>query len=163
MRNQNKKYGIVAVGGTFDVFHSGHKALLREAFSAGKMVLIGLVTDSFAKHMAKSHPIASYQARLRVVSDFLEAEDVASRAQVVPLDDAYGIAASDLSIDALVVSSETLRTGEKINEVRASNGLPPLALVRVELVNAQNGKPISTTRIRAGQITRSGRTRKIGV
>ena len=139
MQNQDKKYGIVAVGGTFDLLHSGHKALLREAFSAGKIVLIGLVTDGFVKHIAKSHPIASYRVRLRMVSGFLEAEGVASKARIVPLDDSYGIAASDPSIDALVVTSETLRTGKKINEVRASNGLPPLALVHVELVHAQDG------------------------
>jgi pantetheine-phosphate adenylyltransferase len=161
VERSGRRYAVVAVGGTFDLLHSGHKVLLRKAFSNGNKVLIGLVTDPFAEHMAKPHAITSYDRRLRMIKKFLDSECVAGRARIVPLNDASGAAASDPSIEALVVSSETLRSGRKINEARVSNGLRPLDLLRVKLVQAQDGRPISTTRIRAGEITRSGRTKKL--
>jgi len=35
-----KKYGKVAVGGTFDKFHEGHRLLIEKAFQIGENVLI---------------------------------------------------------------------------------------------------------------------------
>ncbi|MEM2081946.1 MAG: adenylyltransferase/cytidyltransferase family protein, partial [Candidatus Bathyarchaeia archaeon] len=37
-----KRFRKVAVGGTFDELHKGHKALLMKAFEIGTRVLIGL-------------------------------------------------------------------------------------------------------------------------
>jgi len=37
-----KKYDLVAMGGTFDIIHKGHMALLTEAFSISSDVIIGL-------------------------------------------------------------------------------------------------------------------------
>ena len=38
----------VAVAGTFDVLHDGHRALLRRAFESGDRVVVGITTDRMA-------------------------------------------------------------------------------------------------------------------
>ena len=42
-----KKFKKVAVGGTFDELHSGHKALINKAFEVGEKVVIGLSSGEF--------------------------------------------------------------------------------------------------------------------
>ncbi|MEK6911713.1 MAG: adenylyltransferase/cytidyltransferase family protein, partial [Candidatus Thermoplasmatota archaeon] len=37
------------MGGTFDILHVGHKALLDAAFALGGEVFIGLTTDAMAR------------------------------------------------------------------------------------------------------------------
>ena len=43
----SKKYKKVAVGGTFDKFHDGHKKLLSTAFDIGDCIEIGVTSDAF--------------------------------------------------------------------------------------------------------------------
>ena len=39
------KYEIIALGGTFDIIHAGHIALLKRGFAISKKVIIGLTSD----------------------------------------------------------------------------------------------------------------------
>ena len=39
------KFESAAMGGTFDIIHKGHMALLSKAFSISSNVIIGLVSD----------------------------------------------------------------------------------------------------------------------
>jgi len=48
-----KSFDLVAMGGTFDVVHSGHIALLDKAFSISSKVIIGLSSDQLAKKRGK--------------------------------------------------------------------------------------------------------------
>lgn len=152
-----KKFKVVAVGGTFDELHKGHKALLLKAFEVGEQVLIGLCTDEFAAKMNKPHPVASYEERLAELKDFLKAHGLADRAKIMPLNDVYGVTLQRGCLEALVVSRETEPTARMINEKRAKLGLKPLNIVVIDMVPAENHKPISTTRIRKGEIDREGR------
>ena len=151
-----KKFRKVAVGGTFDEFHKGHKALLMKAFEVGDRVLIGLCSDQFVAKMGKPHNTAPYQDRLRELNAFLEKRNLSSQAEIIPLNDPYGNTVTDKCIDALVVSEETETTALKINQKRKEAGLPPLEIVAISMVPAENCAPISTTRIRKGEIDREG-------
>ena len=151
-----KKYRKVAVGGTFDELHKGHRALLSKAFEEGEYVVIGLTSDVFVTKMNKPHKTASYAERLRDLTLFLEKSGFKGRFEVVPLHNAYGLLLDRDGLDALVVSQETVKIGEEINQKRAEIGLPPLAIIMITLVPAENKKPISTTRIRALEIDRNG-------
>ena len=151
-----KKFGKVAVGGTFDELHRGHKALLDKAFEIGEKVVIGLSSDEFASKMGKPHKTAPYNERLKELEAFLEESGLAGKAEIVPLNDPYGLTISGIGIDALVVSKETEKTAEKINEKREKAGLPPLKIVAISMIPAENNTPISTTRIRGGEIDRNG-------
>ena len=83
-----KKFETVAIGGTFDMFHSGHRALLLKAFEVGNRVLIGLSSDDFVKALGKPRKIASYAKRLEELKNFLKKNDFWDRAEIIPLNDA---------------------------------------------------------------------------
>lgn len=151
------KFKIVAVGGTFDELHKGHKTLLITAFNHGENVLIGLCTDDFTKKLRKNHEIASYEERMKELLNFLEEMKVSARAKIIPLSDPYGPTITSREIEALVVSRETEPRAREINVIRERNGLPPLKIIVVEMVLAEDQIPISTTRIKHGEIDREGR------
>jgi len=151
-----KKFAKVAVGGTFDELHKGHKALLEKAFEIGEKVVIGLSSDEFVLKMGKPHKTANYSEREKELEAYLQENGFGSRAHIVQLDDPYGLTIKGKGIDALVVSKETEATAEKINEIRQKAKLSPLKIVAVGMVQAENSHPISTTRIRKGEIDRNG-------
>jgi pantetheine-phosphate adenylyltransferase len=150
------RYENVAVGGTFDEFHRGHKILLMKAFDVGKHVLIGLCSDEFAQKLNKPHPVASYNHRLEDLKTFLQEHGLLERAKIIPLKDPYGVTLSKGCIEALVVSKETEPIALEINKKRKETALPPLKIVVIEMVPSENHAPISTTRIRRGEIDREG-------
>jgi pantetheine-phosphate adenylyltransferase len=145
----------VAVGGTFDQLHRGHRALLGKAFEVGEKVVIGLTSDEFVAKMAKPHKTAPYNRRKRELEVFLKEKGFEGRAEIVPLKDSLGLMMAK-DFDALVVSEETAKVGEAINKKRLQVGFAPLQIVTVLLVPAENCIPISTTRIRSGEIDRNG-------
>jgi len=151
-----KRFETVAVGGTFDLFHRGHRVLLMKAFKVGNRVLIGLCSDNFVKKMRKPHRIASYAKRLEDLEKLLRKTGVLERAEITPLDDAYGITLSDKRIDAIVVSEETEPRARQINEKRKSMGLSPLPIITVNMVLSEDHYPISSTRIWFEEIDREG-------
>jgi len=151
-----KKFRKVAVGGTFDELHRGHKVLLIKAFEIGERVLIGLCTDEFARKLGKPHLTAPYEERLKELKTFLNVSDLLEKAEIIPLNDPFGPTLAQSCIEALIVSEETRATAVKINENRRKAGLPPLKIVTINMVPAENCTPISTTRIRRGEIDREG-------
>jgi len=151
-----KRFRKVAVGGTFDELHIGHISLLSKAFEIGERVVVGLSSDEFVSKMGKPHVTASYAERFSELRAFLKTSGLANRAEIVPLNDQYGLTISGKDLEALIVSKETELRACKINEIRARAMLPPLTIVAVSMVPAENCGPISTTRIRSGEIDRNG-------
>ena len=146
----NKRYKKVAVGGTFDKFHDGHKKLLSTAFDLGDQIEIGVTSDAFGGLKGDIDPCKERMGNLK--SFFGDR----SNFNVVPLDDPFGTTIFDEDFDAIVVSLETEPTAEKINEIRLSKGMKPLDIVVVSFVLAEDGNPISSTRIRRGEINKKG-------
>jgi cytidyltransferase-like protein len=152
-----KKLGTVAVGGTFDEFHKGHRALLLKAFEVGEKVIIGLCSDEFVRKLGKPHATAPYRKRLEELKEFLCDRGFLERAKIIPLNDAYGITLSKGCIQALVVSKETEPMALEINRKRNALHLLPLEVIVIDMVPSQNHVSISTTRIHRGEIDREGR------
>ena len=146
----SKKYSKVAVGGTFDKFHDGHKKLLATAFNIGDLIEIGVTSDEFG---GLKGDIDSCNVRMKNLKTFFSDK---SNFVVVPLNDPYGTTIFDSSFDAIVVSEETEPTAIKINDIRISKGMEPLDIVVVSFVLAYDGNPISSTRIRSGEINQNG-------
>lgn len=146
----NKKYTKVAVGGTFDKFHDGHKKLLTTAFELGEQIEIGVTSDAFG---GLKGDIDSCKERMGNLKLFFNDK---SNFRVVPLEDPFGTTIFEEDFDAIVVSEETEPNAVKINEIRVSKGMNPLDIVVVSFVLAEDGNPISSTRIRRGEINRNG-------
>jgi cytidyltransferase-like protein len=155
-----KKYKTVAVGGTFDELHKGHKTLLMKAFEIGDHVVIGLSTDQFAKKMMKPHVVATYEQRLKDLQSFLLENGWSKRTIIVPLNDSLGPISRSDGVNALVVSRETETMAAEINKKRKERQLPSLKIEVVDMVPSENHTPISTTRIRSGEIDREGHVLK---
>lgn len=156
MMSKRKLFREVAVGGTFDALHRGHKILLRTAFRAGDRVLVGLSRNGFVRRLRKGHRVDRYPKRRRELVSFLKREGLLERAKIVPLDDPYGPAIDNSTVRALVVSRATKRMADRINLIRRRRGLKPLSVLSIRMVLAEDFEPISTTRIRAGEIDREG-------
>jgi len=154
---RQKIYRVVAMGGTFDVLHNGHKELLRKAFVIGRKVLIGITSDEFARSLHKPHRVDPYAKRRRDLERLLKRWKVLPRARIVSLNNRYGPTVEASDIDALVVSRRTLKTGNEINAERKTKGLKPIEIVPIALLLADDHRPISSTRIRRGRIDRRGR------
>ncbi|RLF22763.1 MAG: phosphopantetheine adenylyltransferase, partial [Thermoprotei archaeon] len=75
---------------------------------------------------------------------------------ITRIDDVYGTSISEEELEAIVVSEETLYRALEINRIRVEKGLRPLVIVVVPMVLAYDGKPISSSRIRRGEINEEG-------
>jgi pantetheine-phosphate adenylyltransferase len=141
----------VAIGGTFDVLHDGHKALLKKAYILGD-VIIGLVSDEMARK--KANVVNTYNSRKKSITAYIKAL-TGTDPLIVALHDPYG-PTLEQRFDYIVVSPDTLPTSKEINALRSQRGLPPIKIVCVDFVLAQDGKPISSTRIHNGEIDEHG-------
>jgi pantetheine-phosphate adenylyltransferase len=147
----------ISVGGTFDVMHKGHWLLLEEAFKVADKVMIGISTDEFAASLKKPHMIDPYAKRLQDVKDFLAERRLLDRATFFPLDDPYGPTIDNGGLEAIIVSEETEPRAEEINQIRVSKGKRPLLMFVLKMILAEDGKPISSTRVRRQEVDRYGR------
>jgi pantetheine-phosphate adenylyltransferase len=151
-----KHYSKVATGGTFDQFHAGHRRLLERSFELGDEVVIGLTSDEFARKEGKV-PDRPYEQRRGELVAFIKGSFPGRRYAVAKLDDFFGPGIASKEVQALVASPETGKRVELANKLRAERGFPPLELVVVDWVVAEDGRPISSTRIRNGEIDQDGR------
>ncbi|MEM2760542.1 MAG: phosphopantetheine adenylyltransferase [Nitrososphaerales archaeon] len=150
-----QKYNLVAMGGTFDVIHKGHMALLRRAFELSNSVIIGVTSDQFVAKLGKKIQ-NDYDTRVMNLKKALQTSFPNRTCYIKQLNEEFGPALYTKDVQALIVSTETQRKGAILNEQRAQQGLPPVDVLTVELVLASDGKRISSTRIRNGEIDTEG-------
>jgi pantetheine-phosphate adenylyltransferase len=141
----------VAVGGTFDLLHEGHKALINEAFRAtggynDGHVLIGLTTDTMASK--KHHPIQAFSVRASQIKSFIETHRFRAKWDITPLNDAVGDLGTNPDYDILVASYETEEGARYVNQLRAIHDLAPVIIDLIEPLKDESGERISSTRIR---------------
>ena len=148
----------VCLGGTFDILHAGHDALLRRAFALGdEAVIIGITSDRMARRTRRRvNPLAVRRRNLRA----LLRRRGWRHARLSVLEDVAGPAAYEEDLDAIVVSAERVDAAHAINRERQRRGNRPMRVVVVPMVLAEDSLPVAARRIRAGEIDRKGRMRR---
>ena len=150
-----ESFDLVAMGGTFDVIHNGHMALLKKSFSISSKVIIGLSSDQLAIKRGKSL-VNDYSKRFSLLESAVEKNFPNSSYEISKLENDFGPAVVEGSVKALVVSEETSTKGLHLNELRAERNLPSVEIVVVSMVLAEDGKAISSTRIKNSEIDSNG-------
>lgn len=150
------KFRVVATGGTFDEIHIGHIALLSKAFQSAHKVIIGVSSDAFAEKRGKKLN-NQYDQRVRNLREAIASEFGTVNYEIAKLEGDFGPAVTTGDVGALIASSETRLKAATLNDMRLRRGLKPVEVISVDLVKAEDGSPISSTRIRAGEIDSTGR------
>ncbi len=151
-------------GGTFDVIHGGHQVLLDKAIELAEIyngqLIITLVSDKMAS--AKSHSVNTYTTRRTRLTAYLKAQDFEQEVYFVPLEskvldeDMIREVFDDDEKVTIIVSEESYPDALEINKLFISIGLEPITVVVVPMLLAEDGKRISSTRVRNEEITLSG-------
>ena len=150
------QYGTVALGGTFDIIHKGHLALLSKAFSISSHAIIGLTGDKLALKLNKK-VINDYSKRFESLTNVIQKKFPNSSYSISKLENDFGPAAMEGNVDALVVSEETSNKGEILNTIRKKRNLSQVEVVIVPMVLAEDGNRISTSRIKNSEIDTEGK------
>ena len=145
----------VCIGGTFNVLHDGHKLLIQRAIEkSGKngSVFIGISTGELLK---KKDDVKSFEGRKKTLEKYISKTGHGTKFIIKPIMDKYGPSITG-DFDAIVVSPETDKTAEEINKIRKQKGKKPLEIIQIPFVLAEDGIPISSTRIKNNEIDSKG-------
>lgn len=149
------EYKHLALGGTFDYLHKGHRAFLDFAHSSAEKVSVGITSDLMMQDKEKNGA-QTLKTRLNNLQKFLQSRNFLNRTKIIIINDVFGTAVSDKTIDGLIITKATKNGARIINKKRKELGLKPLPLIIFPMVLADDKKPISSTRIRLGEITKEG-------
>lgn len=152
----------ICLGGTFETIHKGHEAMLSQAFKICALekkgyVYIGITSDEFAK-LSKKYRVSKFEKRKKNLLNYLKKKGFGNF-ELGKLEDRFGPAV-DGDFDVCVVSPESKRYIPELNAKRNAAGKSALKAFVVDYVLADDLKPISSTRIKEGKITTTGRLRQ---
>jgi len=150
---KNKK---VVIGGTFDILHKGHEALLRRAFELGD-VFIGLTSDRMAREI-RNREIKNFKERKKELRNFI-LKEFKVKPKIFKIENKFGFTLKR-DFDYIVVSPETYQNAVEINKERLKRKKKLIEIVEIDFVLAEDGKPISAERIARGEIDREGKLLK---
>ena len=141
------------VGGTFDFFHIGHQKLINSCLNNCDFLEIWVLSDEITQE--KDPRISSWKERCNLIKQNLSLEQ-SSRVTFHELLDDYGVAISHKNATKIFCTSETFYTCQIINQKRLERGLKSLSIISVSHELSKDGRIISSSRIRNGDINRDG-------
>ncbi len=148
------QYNKVVFAGTFDHLHEGHKHIIRTAFRLSKTVALGLTSDKMLEYKSDRKLIQPYDVRFGELMKFIKSELDVERVTIFPIETTEGGADKMRELDALIVSDEmgVVQNAFDINQKRVDNGLKRFHIIVIPRVRTDDGRPLSSSRIRRGEI-----------
>lgn len=132
------KYENVALGGTFDHLHAGHKILLTmAAWLAQKRLLIGITDDALLVNKKHKEVMQNITERTKCVESLMHRIKRGIVYELVPIVDVAGPTATDASLQALVASRETEAGSNQIKELRSMNKLPAMDFFFIDVIGPE--------------------------
>ncbi|CAD1473918.1 unnamed protein product, partial [Heterotrigona itama] len=145
---EEKTYKNVVLGGTFDKIHNGHKIFLSEAvLRCTEKLTIGVTDTNMLSAKLLWELIEPCSTRISNLNNFLEDIDSTITYNIVAINDMYGPTKYDPTFEMIVVSEETKRGGDKVNEMREKNNLNKLDIHVVKLISEENHKSHEESKI----------------
>ena len=152
------KFNLVVCGGTFDLFHAGHKAFINDVLIKSEKIVLGITGDAYVRNFKNNLGIEDFQIRRKAVEQFLDSISAQNKVQIVEINSAYEpYLETSTDYQAIVVTEQTKQAAIEINSKRKQNGAPQLEIIVIPMKKAEDGGLISSTRIRNGEINRDGR------
>lgn len=140
------QFKVVALGGTFDRMHNGHRSLLTLAASCcGDKLVVGITCAELLSSKKNASEIYAFVKREKDVKEFLSIVKPTLKVATVGLVDPFGPTVTDKDIEAIVVSSETIGGARKINQIRSEKSLRPLKIL---VLRRRDAVTLSSTYLR---------------
>ena len=146
----------ICIGGTFNIFHKGHKILLNTAIEKAGIdgyLFIGVTSNNMIK--SKKYAL-NFEDRKKNITKYLSNIEINCKIEIKKINDKYGPSITE-DFDGIVVSPETRNTAEEINNRRRKINKKPLLIFEIPFVLADDIKPISSTRIFKSEIDEKGK------
>lgn len=143
---RKERYKKIAVGGTFDHLHDGHKYLLSMSKYYAKKTLIAVTSDSMAKDKPRSAAIQPYETRKSAVEQY--AKKIGLDYMMTEISDIYGPATDDEELDSIILTDDTFDNGRTINRKRKEKGLKELEYIILPYILGADRKKIASTHSR---------------
>jgi phosphopantetheine adenylyltransferase len=150
----NPVFEYVALGGTFDRLHPGHKMLLTEAaLATTKKLRVGITGPKLLKNKKNAEMLQSFEERCQAATDFLKLLRPDLILEVVELEEKSGGTNEIAEVNAMVVSPETFPSLESINVERREKGFKDMAAIVIEFVGGEsNTTRLSSSKLREMEI-----------
>jgi phosphopantetheine adenylyltransferase len=112
---------------------------------------VGITADNMLTKKTHSEEIQKFPERFANVQNFLQLIHSTLSLNLVEITDPFGPAITDAKIQALIVSSETIAGGFKINEIRTSKNMKRLDLI---VISRSDSAILSSTFLRKQRLLR---------
>ena len=135
-------YNYICFAGTFDYLHIGHNILIQMSLLLSKNKIgIGICSDEMIKKKSPQFLIESSNERLNNMKNFIENLNGLYNNQTVfykIITDPIDFAGIDKNLEGLVLTEETFKGGEIVNEIRIKNNLNKINLICLNVINNNN-------------------------
>ncbi len=153
-----KKFEHITIAGTFDRLHAGHTSFIEHAFNVAEKVSIAITAEDFPHTKLLQNIIEPYDVRKKTLAEYISQKKYTKRSAIIPIHDFYGFALEDTTLDGILVTRDTRKNAVRINEKRKKLGIKKLRIIMMPFIKGADRRIIKSSRIRAGEIDRSGKT-----
>ncbi|GKT24816.1 hypothetical protein ADUPG1_012850 [Aduncisulcus paluster] len=154
------KFNKVALGGTFDRLHDGHRALLSAAVHLTKdegSIVVGVADGPLLYKKEHKKLIQPIEKRIHTAERYLHTVSESKPIKILPtpLLDRAGPLVTDPEIDCLIASEETASAIGMIDSERKKKFYPDLTYAIVPLLMNEHGQKISSS-LKRGEVVYGG-------